>query len=129
MADWLVKTEPGEYSFEDLRKDKETAWTGVKNPVAIKNLLSMRAGDRVVVYHTGKEKSAVGVATVSSSGEDPKKAGEPRVVLGAARPLPRPVPLAEIKSLPLFSDSPLVRIGRLSVVPLTAAQYRFLAGN
>lgn len=127
MADWLVKTEPGDYSFEDLRSEKETVWTGVKNPVAIKHLKSMKAGDRVIVYHTGDEKSAVGAATVISFEEDPKTAGEPRVTLRAAKPLPRPVPLSEIRESSLFSDSPLVRIGRLSVVPLTAAQYAFLA--
>jgi predicted RNA-binding protein with PUA-like domain len=131
MADWLVKTEPGDYSFEDLRKEKETAWTGVKNPVALKNLRSMKKGDRVIVYHTGSEKAAVGAATVTATTfeEDPKKPTEPEVVLRAGRPLPRPLPLAEIKSSSLFSDSPLVRIGRLSVVPLTAAQYAFLAGG
>ena len=128
MADWLVKTEPSEYSFEDLRREKETVWTGVKNPVAIRNLFSMKVGDRVIVYHTGSEKSAVGAATVTTFEENPKKAGEPRVVLRAAKPLPRPIPLDEIKSSPLFSDSPLVRIGRLSVVPLTPAQFAFLAG-
>ena len=127
MADWLVKTEPGDYSFEDLRKEKETVWTGVKNPVAIKHLLSMKKGDRVIVYHTGDEKSAVGEAVVSSFEENPKTPSEPRVTLRAGKPLPRPVPLAEIKSSPLFSDSPLVRIGRLSVVPLTGAQHAFLA--
>ncbi len=127
MADWLVKTEPGEYSFEDLQREKETAWTGVKNPVAIKNLFSMKAGDRVIVYHTGNAKSAVGEAVVSSFEENPKKASEPRVVIRAGKPLKRPVPLEEIKSSSLFADSPLVRIGRLSVVPLTAAQYAFLA--
>lgn len=127
MADWLVKTEPGDYSFEDLTKEKETVWTGVKNPVAIRHLKSMKAGDRVIVYHTGDEKSAVGEAAVSSFEENPKNASEPRVAIRAGKRLPRPVPLAEIKSSPLFSDSPLVRIGRLSVVPLTAAQYAFLA--
>jgi predicted RNA-binding protein with PUA-like domain len=127
MADWLVKTEPGDYSFEDLRKDKETAWTGVKNPVALKHLRSMKKGDRVIVYHTGDEKSAVGEAVVSSFEENPKSASEPRVALRAGKPLPRPVPLSEIKSSSLFSDSPLVRIGRLSVVPLTGEQYAFLA--
>jgi len=126
MADWLVKTEPGEYSFEDLRKEKETIWTGVKNPVAIRNLRSMKAGDRVIVYHTGNEKSAVGEAAVSTFEENPKKPSDPRVVLRAGKPLKRPIPLEEIKSSPLFFDSPLVRIGRLSVVPLTAAQYAFL---
>ncbi len=127
MADWLVKTEPGEYSFEDLRKEKETVWTGVKNPVALKNLRAMKTGDRVIVYHTGNEKSAVGAATVFSFEENPKNAAEPRVVFRAGKPLPRPIPLSEIKSSSLFSDSPLVRIGRLSVVPLTRAQYAFLA--
>jgi predicted RNA-binding protein with PUA-like domain len=128
MADWLVKTEPGDYSFEDLRKEKETVWTGVKNPVALKHLRSMKTGDRVVVYHTGGEKSAVGAATVVANAfeADPKSAGEPRIVLRAARPLPRPVPLSEIRNSSLFFDSPLVRIGRLSVVPLTSAQYAFL---
>ena len=127
MADWLVKTEPGDYSFEDLLKEKETVWTGVKNPVAIKHLKSMKAGDRVIVYHTGDEKSAVGAATVSSFEENPKNPSEPRVTFRAGQRLPRPVPLEEIRESSLFSDSPLVRIGRLSVVPLTAAQYAFLA--
>jgi predicted RNA-binding protein with PUA-like domain len=127
MADWLVKTEPGDYSFEDLRREKETVWTGVKNPVALKNLRAMKAGDRVVVYHTGSEKSAVGEAVVSSFEEDPKTAAEPRVTLRAGKLLPRPIPLEEIRKSSLFSDSPLVRIGRLSVVPLTSAQYAFLA--
>ena len=100
----------------------------MKNPVALKNLRAMKKGDRVVVYHTGGEKAAVGEATVSSASfeENLKSASEPRVTLRAGRPLPRPVPLSEIKSSSLFSDSPLVRIGRLSVVPLTAAQYAFL---
>jgi predicted RNA-binding protein with PUA-like domain len=127
MADWLVKTEPGDYSFGDLRKEKETVWTGVKNPVALKHLRSMKMGDRVIVYHTGDEKSAVGAATVASFEETPKDPTAPRVVLRAGSPLSRPLPLAEIKSSPLFADSPLVRIGRLSVVPLTSAQYAFLA--
>lgn len=129
MADWLVKTEPGEYSFEDLLREKETTWTGVKNAVALKHLRAMKKGDRVVVYHTGGEKAAVGAATVTSTAfeEDPKRAPEPRVVLRAAKPLPNPISLKEIRESPLFSDSPLVRIGRLSVVPLTSAQFAFLA--
>lgn len=127
MTDWLVKTEPGDYSFEDLLREKETVWTGVKNPVALKHLRAMKTGDRVIVYHTGDEKAAVGEALVSSFEETPKDPAAPRVVLRAGKPLPRPLPLAEIKSSSLFSDSPLVRIGRLSVVPLTGAQYAFLA--
>ena len=129
MADWLVKTEPADYSFEDLRKEKETVWTGVKNPVALKHLRSMKKGDRVIVYHTGSEKAAVGAAAVTATTFEgnPKDTAEPRVTLRAGSPLPRPLPLSEIKSSPLFADSPLVRIGRLSVVPLTPAQYAFLA--
>ena len=127
MAHWLVKTEPGDYSFENLLREKETVWTGVKNPVALKHLRAMKKGDRVVVYHTGSEKAAVGEAVVSSFEEDPKTTAEPRVTLRARSPLPRPIPLKEITSSPLFSDSPLVRIGRLSVVPLPSAQYAFLA--
>lgn len=119
MADWLVKTEPGDYSFEDLLREKETVWTGVKNPVALKHLRSMKRGDRVVVYHTGSEKAAVGAAVVSATGSE--------VTLRAGSPLPRPIPLSEIRNSSLFSDSPLVRIGRLSAVPLTSAQYAFLA--
>jgi predicted RNA-binding protein with PUA-like domain len=126
MAHWLVKTEPGDYSFEDLLREKETVWTGVKNPVALKHLRAMKTGDGVIVYHTGDEKSAVGAATVASFEETPKDPTAPRVALRAGKSLPRPVPLEEIKSSPLFSDSPLVRIGRLSVVPLTNAQYAFL---
>jgi predicted RNA-binding protein with PUA-like domain len=127
MADWLVKTEPGEFSFEDLRTEKETVWTGVKNPVALKHLRAMKKGDRVIVYHTGSEKSAVGEAVVSSFEENPKTAAEPRVTLRAGERLPRPVSLEEIRRTSLFADSPLVRIGRLSVVPLTSPQYAFLA--
>lgn len=129
MADWLVKTEPGDYSFEDLLREKETVWTGVKNPVARKHLRAMRKGDRVIVYHTGSEKSAVGAATVASSTfeENPKTAADPRVTLRAGKPLPRPLPLKEIRESSLFDESPLVRLGRLSVVPLTAAQHAFLA--
>lgn len=129
MADWLVKTEPGDFSFEDLRREKETVWTGVKNPVALKHLRAMKKGDRVVVYHTGSEKAAVGTATVAVTTfeENPKNAAEPKIALRAGKPLPRPIPLKEIRESSLFSDSPLVRIGRLSVVPLTSAQYAFLA--
>jgi predicted RNA-binding protein with PUA-like domain len=129
MADWLVKTEPGDYSFEDLLREKETAWTGVKNPVALRHMRSMKKDDRVVIYHTGSEKSAVGAATVTTFEEVPKNAAEPKVVLRAGEPLPRPIPLSEIRESSLFSNSPLVRIGRLSVVPLTAAQYAFLVGR
>jgi predicted RNA-binding protein with PUA-like domain len=126
-TDYLLKTEPTEYSFADLQKDKETVWDGVHNPVALKNLAAMEAGTRLVVYETGDHKSAVGTATVVSvDASNPK---DPRVKIKAGKPLARSVSLAEIKANKLFADSPLVRQGRLSVVPLTAAQHKFLTGS
>ncbi len=125
--DYLLKTEPSEYSFADLQRDKTTIWDGVSNPVARKNLRGMKPSERLVIYETGDHKSAVGTATViSADASDPKN---PRVKITAGKPLPKPVTLAEIKSNRLFTDSPLVRQGRLSVVPLTAAQYKFLTGE
>lgn len=125
-TDYLLKTEPTEYSFEDLVKDKETEWDGVSNPVALRNLGQMEPGTRLVIYHTGDVKCAVGTASVVSvDGKDPKK---PRVTIKAGKKLPKPVSLAEIKANKLFKDSPLVRMGRLSVVPLTKEQYQALVG-
>jgi predicted RNA-binding protein with PUA-like domain len=122
---YLLKTEPTVYSFADLQRESTTIWDGVTNPVALKNLRGMKAGDGLIIYHTGDEKSAVGSATVVSvDATDPKN---PQVKIKAGKPLPQPVTLAEIKAHKLFADSPLVRQGRLSVVPLTAEQYRFLA--
>jgi len=124
---YLLKTEPSEYSFADLARDKTTVWDGVSNPVALRNLREMPPGAELVIYHTGDEKSAVGTASVVSvDAGDPKN---PRVKIQAGKPLSKPVTLAEIKSNKLFQDSPLVRQGRLSVVPLTEAQYRFLVGS
>jgi predicted RNA-binding protein with PUA-like domain len=122
--DCLLKTEPSDYSFADLRREKTTVWSGVSNPAAVKNLREMKPGDALVIYHTGDEKAAVGTATVVSvDASDPKI---PLVKIRAVAPLPRAVPLAELKAHPLFKDSPLLKQGRLSVVPLTAAQYAFL---
>ena len=122
---YLLKTEPTVYSFADLQRESTTIWDGVTNPVALKNLRGMKAGDRLIVYHTGDEKSAVGSATVVSvDATDPRN---PQVKIKAGKPLPQPVTLAEIKADKLFADSPLARQGRLSVVPLTVEQYRFLA--
>jgi predicted RNA-binding protein with PUA-like domain len=129
MALWLLKTEPSDYSFADLEKAKRAVWDGVKNPVAIRNLRAMKAGDEVLVYHTGDEKAVVGLAeVVKEAYPDPKKRDARLFVveLAAGKPLPRPVTLAEIKAMPVFADSPLVRQGRLSVVPLTAAQWKAL---
>lgn len=127
MTNFLLKTEPSDYSFDDLVREKQTVWSGVKNPVAIRHLLSMKKGDRLVIYHTGDVKAAVGLATVVSADTDPKSPTDPIVLIAAGKPLASPVTLATIKSEKLFASSPLVKIGRLSVVPLTDAQYRHLA--
>lgn len=125
--DYLLKTEPSEYSFADLQRDGETEWDGVSNPVALKNLREMSPGARLVIYETGDRKSAVGTAgVVSVNAADPKN---PKVTIKAGKAVGKPMSLAEIKANKLFSDSPLVRQGRLSVVPLTKEQYSFLAGS
>jgi predicted RNA-binding protein with PUA-like domain len=121
---YLLKTEPSEYSFAHLERDQSTAWDGVSNPVALKNLRGMKPGDRLIIYHTGEERRTVGTAeVVSVDNQDPKN---PRVTIRAGKKL-NSTTLAEIKANPLFGDSPLLRQGRLSVVPLSEAQYKFLA--
>jgi len=122
--DYLLKTEPSTYSFADLQRDKATVWDGVSNPVALKNLRAMKPGDRLVIYHTGDEKSAVGTASVVSV--DTSDQENPQVKIKVDKPIAKPVTLAEAKANTLFADSPLSRQGRLSVVPLTASQYKFL---
>jgi predicted RNA-binding protein with PUA-like domain len=129
MTFWLLKTEPSEYSFADLAKAGKAMWDGVKNPVALKNLRAMKVGERAVVYHTGDEKAAVGFAEVAREAYPDPKRRNPRLVvvdLAAGKPLPRPVSLGEIRAMAVFAESPLVRQGRLSVVPLTAAQWEAL---
>lgn len=125
--DYLLKTEPGVYSFANLEKEKSTVWDGVSNPVALKNLRAMKAGDRLVIYHTGDEKSAVGTATVESVSVTDPKNPQVRIKVGAA--ISKPKTLAEIKASKSFADSPLVRQGRLSVVPLNGEQWKFLVGR
>lgn len=123
MAAWLFKTEPTDFSFDDLAKTKSARWDGVRNPVALKHLAAAKVGDAVVLYHTGNEKRAVGLAkVVRAPYPDPGHDQFVVLDLAAQGPLPEPVPLAALKAEPLFADSPLVKIGRLSVVPLTAAQ-------
>jgi predicted RNA-binding protein with PUA-like domain len=124
---YLLKTEPSVYSFADLEREKITVWDGVSNPVALKNLRAMKPGDRLVIYHTGDEKSAVGTATAVSV--DASDAKNPQVKLKVGKAIAKPVTLAEAKGNSLFADSPLVRQGRLSVVPLSDAQYKFLTGE
>jgi predicted RNA-binding protein with PUA-like domain len=124
---YLLKTEPSEYSFANLQRDKKTVWDGVHNPVALRNLGEMKPGDRLIIYETGDRKSAIGTASVVSvKVTDPKN---PQVELAAGKELAKPITLAEIKANKLFENSPLVRMGRLSVVPLNAEQYKFLAGS
>jgi predicted RNA-binding protein with PUA-like domain len=126
-SEYLLKTEPSEYSFVDLQKDGVTVWDGVSNPTAVMHLREMKPGARLVIYETGDRKSAVGTATVVSvDASDPKN---PAVKIKAGKAIAKAVTLAEIKGKKLFADSPLVRIGRLSVVPLTKAQYAALAGD
>ena len=125
--DYLLKTEPSVYSFNDLEREKTTIWDGVTNPVALKNLRSMKPGERLVIYHTGDEKSAVGTASVVSvDAADPRN---PQVKIKAGKANAKPITLAEVKAHKLFAESPLVRQGRLSVVPLTEAQFKFLVGD
>ncbi len=124
--DYLLKTEPSTYSFADLQRDKITVWDGVSNPVALKNLRQMKPGDRLTIYHTGDERSAVGTALVVSVDAGDTK--NPQVKIKAGDAISKPVTLAEIKANKVFADSPLVRQGRLSVVPLTKEQWNFLAG-
>jgi predicted RNA-binding protein with PUA-like domain len=125
--DYLLKTEPSEYSFADLERDTVTVWDGVSNPVALKHLRAMTAGDRLVIYETGDYKSAVGTALVVSV--DASDARNPRVQIKVAARLAKSVSLAEVKANKLFADSPLGRQGRLSVVPLTAEQWDFLTSK
>jgi predicted RNA-binding protein with PUA-like domain len=124
---YLLKTEPTAYSFANLQRDKVTIWDGVTNPVAVRNLREMAPGTLLIIYETGDHKSAVGTASVVSvDAADPKK---PLVKIKAGKALAQPVLLVEIKANKLFADSPLVRIGRLSVVPLTKPQYKALTGE
>ena len=124
---FLLKTEPGEYSFDDLKRDGRTEWSGITNATAVKNLREMKLGDELIIYHTGSERRAVGTArVVSADAADPKK---PVVVIEAGGEISNPVSLEQIKLAKLFRNSPLLKIGRLSVVPLTKEQYEFLAGE
>jgi predicted RNA-binding protein with PUA-like domain len=128
MAYWLLKTEPSEYGFEDLVRDRVTAWSGVSNPQAQANLRAMKEGDRALIYHSG-EKRAIGLARVVKTAYPDPEAGEEDLVcvdVKAMEPLPAPVPLEAIKQEPTFEGSALLRQARLSVVPLSPAQWNDL---
>jgi predicted RNA-binding protein with PUA-like domain len=118
---YLFKTEPDAYSFDDFLRDKETVWDGVTNPAAVKHLREMNKGAKWVFYHTGDERRAVGTGTVISvDATNPKV---PIVKVKVGKRLKNPKSLEDIKAASIFRESPLVKIGRLSVVPLTEAQW------
>ncbi len=121
---FLLKTEPDDYSFANLQRDDSTVWTGVTNAAAVKHLREMKNGDKLVVYHTGDERQAVGSATVTGVNIEDVKT--PLITIKAGTGLSHPRTLAEIKQNHLFAASPLVKQGRLSVVPLTEGQYEWL---
>jgi predicted RNA-binding protein with PUA-like domain len=127
---WLIKSDPDEYSFDDLLKDGSAVWDGVTNNLALQNLRKMKKGDTLLVYHTGAEKALVGVATaVSNPYTDPKGDSEKIVVidLKAKKRVKRPLTLSELKSLPEFADFQLVKLPRLSVMPVSLEEYKRLA--
>lgn len=126
---WLFKTEPHEYSYNDLEQEKKTIWDGVANNLALKNLREVRLGDEVLIYHSAEEKAIVGIAeAISDAYPDPQEADDKVVVvnLKPKRRLARPLTLAEIKAIEELSDFDLVRLPRLSVMPVTPEQWQIL---
>jgi predicted RNA-binding protein with PUA-like domain len=129
MSFWILKTEPSTYSFDQLERDGTAVWDGVTNPLALKHLREMQAGEEVFIYHTGDEKAVVGLARVTAAAYPDPKAKDPKLVVVELKPgkrLKRPVTLAEIRGESAFQDLALVRMPRLSVVPATAAQWKKL---
>lgn len=127
MAYWLLKTEPEEYSFDDLMKDGKTEWDGVRNAAAQKHMRSMRPGDRCLIYHTGRQRAIVGEGEAASGPyPDPSDDRYVLVDVKGTRPLPRPVSLAEVKADERFADWELVRISRLSVMPVPPELWRLV---
>jgi predicted RNA-binding protein with PUA-like domain len=126
MAYWLLKTEPSDYSFADLLREKRVVWSGVSNAVALKNMRAMAKGDELLMYHTGDEKAVVGTATVAKPAYPDPAEEDPKLVaidIVPGKALAKPVTLAAIKADARFAEWALVKIGRLSVVPTTKAQY------
>jgi predicted RNA-binding protein with PUA-like domain len=129
MANWLFKSDPDVYGFPHLEKDKQTVWDGVSNPVALKNLRLCKKGDTVLIYHTGDEKAIVGLAEITKEAyPDPKQKNEKLVVveLKVRERLKKPITLVEVKARKEFADFALVRLPRLSVMPVTDAQWKLL---
>ncbi len=128
---WLLKTEPDKYSYADLERDGATVWDGVANNTALMHIRTMQPGDLALIYHTGDERQAVGLAEITSAPYADPQAGDPKLVVVDLRPLrrlPQPVTLAAVKADPEFADFGLVRLGRLSVVPVTSEQWGKLLG-
>lgn len=124
---WLLKTEPSTYSFDDLLRERRTTWDGVRNNLALSHLRGMKPGDRALIYHTGAEKAVVGIARVASMPYPDPGHDDPKLVVIDLEPearLDQPVPLAAIKADPAFADFPLVRLGRLSVMPVTTEHWK-----
>ncbi|HEY9787294.1 MAG TPA: EVE domain-containing protein [Candidatus Obscuribacterales bacterium] len=131
MAYWLLKTEPDCYSFADLERDKKTVWDGVTNNLALKYLREMKKGDLALIYHTGDEKAAVGIAEVTSDPYVDPKLNDPKLAVVDVKPkerLKKPVTLAEVKANAALQDFLLVRMSRLSVMPVTAGQWKLFCG-
>ena len=133
MAYWLLKTEPSDYAYADLEADRETLWDGVGNNLALKHLRQIRRGDQALIYHTGRERMVVGIADVTSDPFPDPEREDPRLVVVEVKPrrkLAEPIPLAEIKSDPQLKDFDLVRLPRLSVMPVAEAVWnRLLSGR
>jgi predicted RNA-binding protein with PUA-like domain len=128
---WLFKTEPSVYSFQQLQKDKKTMWDGVKNNLALKNLKDISKGDEILIYHTGDEKAAVGVARALGGAYPDPSQKNPRmfvVDIEAVKTLPRPVTLAEVKANKKLADFDLVRLSRLSIMKVSDEQWKILEG-
>lgn len=126
---WILKTEPNTYSFDSLVRDRRTVWDGISNALALKHVRSMAKGDRAMIYHTGDVKAIVGLATIASTPYPDPKTDDPKlsvVDIEAGRPLPSPVSLAAVKADPAFADLGLVRMSRLSVIPVPPDQWRRL---
>lgn len=128
---WLLKTEPSSYSYQDLERDRKTTWDGVSNPVALRNLRGMDKGDQVFIYHTGDEKAIVGIARVTRGAYPDPRGDDPKLVvvdLEAVRPVKQQVTLAQVKADKRFVDFALARVPRLSVMPVSSAQWKSLLG-
>jgi predicted RNA-binding protein with PUA-like domain len=128
---WLFKTEPSVYSYQQLEKDKKTMWDGVANNLALKNLKDIQKGDPILIYHTGDERQAVGVARAAGGAyPDPSKKNPKLLVVDieAVKPLPKPVTLAEVKANKNLANFDLVRLSRLSIMKVTDEQWKILEG-